>query len=167
MRREARKLLGYFVWKITILRQKIIFFPILGGGGRATGAPPSGSASADYVCFMYKSKQIVSGLLSNANWAMLYHVRNRLDEFIDWLVLCANISSISAISWWSVYWWRKLGYPEKTTDLSQMTDKLYHIMWFEIRVLNPTTIRSRPPRRTEIIYNIISSFFRLWNLLYN
>jgi hypothetical protein len=38
-RREARKFLGYFVWKITILRQKIIFFPILGGGGR-TGAPP-------------------------------------------------------------------------------------------------------------------------------
>ena len=28
--REARKILGYFVWKITILRQKIIFFPILG-----------------------------------------------------------------------------------------------------------------------------------------
>jgi hypothetical protein len=24
----------YFMWKITILRQKIIFFPILGGGGR-------------------------------------------------------------------------------------------------------------------------------------
>jgi hypothetical protein len=32
LRREARKFLGYFVWKITILRQKIIFFPILGGG---------------------------------------------------------------------------------------------------------------------------------------
>ena len=29
-RREARNFLGYFVWKITILRQKIIFFPILG-----------------------------------------------------------------------------------------------------------------------------------------
>jgi hypothetical protein len=38
LRREARKLLGYFVWKITILRQKIIFFPNL--GGRAPGAPP-------------------------------------------------------------------------------------------------------------------------------
>jgi len=25
-RREARKLLSYFVWKITIVRQKIIFF---------------------------------------------------------------------------------------------------------------------------------------------
>ena len=28
LRREARKFLGYFVWKITILCQKIIFFPI-------------------------------------------------------------------------------------------------------------------------------------------
>ena len=41
LRREARKFLGYFVWKITILRQKIIFFLILGGGGpRAGCAPP-------------------------------------------------------------------------------------------------------------------------------
>jgi hypothetical protein len=24
------------------------------------------------------------------------------------------------------YWWRKHEYPEKTTDLSQDTDKLYH-----------------------------------------
>ena len=28
LRREARKFLGYFVWKITILRQKIIFFQL-------------------------------------------------------------------------------------------------------------------------------------------
>ena len=38
LKKFARKLLGYFVWKITILRQKILFFAIL--GGRRIGAPP-------------------------------------------------------------------------------------------------------------------------------
>ena len=45
-RRELRKGLGYFMWKITILRKKIIFFRILEG---APGAPPPlslGSAPA-------------------------------------------------------------------------------------------------------------------------
>ena len=37
LRREARTFLGYFVWKITILRQIIIFFPIVEGGANIFG----------------------------------------------------------------------------------------------------------------------------------
>jgi len=46
-----------------------------------------------------------------------------------WLkVFNATFTNISAISWRSVFvWWRKPEYHEETTNLSQVTDKLYHI----------------------------------------
>jgi len=44
------------------------------------------------------------------------------------MVFNITFNNISVISWWSVLLVEETGVPEETTDLSQVTDKLYHLV---------------------------------------
>jgi hypothetical protein len=47
------------------------------------------------------------------------------------MVFNATLYNITVISWWSVLLVGKSEYPEKTTDMSQVTDKLFFKYFIE------------------------------------
>ena len=78
----------------------------------------------------------------------------------------ATFNNISVIFGGQFYWWRKPKYPEKTTALSEVTDKLYIMLYrvylsmigFEFTTLVLMVQPRRfPPHKKRIVHFVITT----------
>jgi hypothetical protein len=65
---------------------------------------------------------------------MWYQRFQGTDEGVRVMVFNATFNTISVIFNGHLYWWLKPQYPEKTTDLPQFADIIYHMILFRVHL---------------------------------
>jgi hypothetical protein len=81
-----------------------------------------------YVCF-------VDRYLYFFFWPLCYLIFFDIRFWLPlWYLQTLLSNNISVICGGQCYWWRKPQYLDKTTDLSQITDKLDHIMLYRVHL---------------------------------
>ena len=72
--------------------------------------------------------------ISNGICLVPFYCVQQLEVWFIWWCLTPISTIFQLHCGGKFYWWRKLEYPEKTTDLLQVTDKLYHIMLYRLHL---------------------------------